>query len=78
MERPVFVGATAAAALPAALAAAVFVSVPFAGTTTRPLAHHHTVKSRDRQQVPRLAVERATKRGKGREAHRARPAVLQH
>jgi hypothetical protein len=38
MARSVFVGATAAAALPAALAAAVLVSAPFAGTTTAPLA----------------------------------------
>ena len=38
MARSVFVGATAAATLPAALAAAVLVSAPFAGTTTAPLA----------------------------------------
>jgi hypothetical protein len=38
MARSVFVGATAAATLPAALAAAVLVSAPFAGTTTSPLA----------------------------------------
>ena len=38
MARPVFVGASAAAMLPAALAAALLVSAPFAGTTTTPLA----------------------------------------
>jgi hypothetical protein len=49
MARPVFVGASAAAMLPAALAAAVLVSAPFAGTTTTPLAAeqpvHHGVTS---------------------------------
>jgi len=35
-------GATAAAALPAALAGALLVSAPFAGTTTAPLANSHT------------------------------------
>jgi hypothetical protein len=39
MARPQLVGATAAAMLPTALAAAVLVSAPFAGTTTAPLAH---------------------------------------
>jgi len=38
MARPHIVGATAAAMLPAALAAAALVSAPFAGTTTAPLA----------------------------------------
>jgi hypothetical protein len=58
MARPVFVGATAAATLPAALAAAVLVSAPFAGTTTAPLAHSHstTLRSVDRTH----AVARAT------------------
>jgi hypothetical protein len=35
-------GATAAAVLPSALAAALLVSAPFAGTTTAPLADSHT------------------------------------
>lgn len=35
-------GATAAAALPAALAGALLVGAPFAGTTTAPLANSHT------------------------------------
>jgi hypothetical protein len=35
-------GATAAAVLPSALAAALLVSAPFAGTTTAPLANSHT------------------------------------
>ncbi|HEU5034477.1 MAG TPA: hypothetical protein VFT62_06940 [Mycobacteriales bacterium] len=39
MRRQATVGASAAALLPAALAAAVLVSAPFAGTTTAPLAH---------------------------------------
>ena len=35
-------GATAAALLPSALAGAILVSAPFAGTTTSPLAHSTT------------------------------------
>ena len=38
MGRPLFVGASAAAMLPSALAAALLVSAPFAGTRTTPLA----------------------------------------
>jgi hypothetical protein len=34
-------GASVAAMLPTALAAAVLVSAPFAGTTTAPLSDHH-------------------------------------
>jgi Na+/H+ antiporter NhaC len=34
-------GASVAATLPAALAAAVLVSAPYAGTTTSPLSDHH-------------------------------------
>ena len=37
----VVMGASIAATLPAALAAAVLVSAPFAGTTTTPLSDHH-------------------------------------
>jgi len=42
-------GASVAAMLPTALAAAVLVSAPFAGTTTSPLsdhqkAHHHGIR----------------------------------
>jgi hypothetical protein len=39
----VFVGASAAATLPAALAAAVLVSAPFSGTAVAPLADAHDV-----------------------------------
>jgi hypothetical protein len=45
MARPQLVGATAAAMLPAALAAAVLVSAPFAGTTTAPLAQTQRVSA---------------------------------
>jgi len=50
MERRVFIGASVAATLPAALAAAVLVSAPFACTKTTPLSdhhktHHHVAKS---------------------------------
>ena len=38
MARPQLVGATAAAMLPAALAASALISAPFAGTTTAPIA----------------------------------------
>jgi hypothetical protein len=41
MARRISMGATVAATLPAALAAAVLVSAPFAGTTTAPLSDHH-------------------------------------
>lgn len=40
MERKSLMGASVAATLPAALAAAVLVSAPFAGTTTTPLSDH--------------------------------------
>jgi uncharacterized membrane protein len=42
MGRAVRTGATAAALLPSALAGAILVSAPFAGTTTSPLANSTT------------------------------------
>ena len=42
MSRAVRSGATAAALLPSALAGAILVSAPFAGTTTSPLANSTT------------------------------------
>jgi hypothetical protein len=45
MGQRVFVGASAAATLPAALAAAVLVSAPFAGTSVSPLADAREVSS---------------------------------
>ena len=42
MGRAVRSGATAAALLPSALAGAILVSAPFAGTTTSPLANSST------------------------------------
>jgi len=41
VERKTLMGASIAATLPAALAAAVLVSAPFAGTKTTPLSDHH-------------------------------------
>jgi hypothetical protein len=51
MPAPRRTGATAAAVLPAALAGALLVSAPFAGTTTAPLA-----KSTDRAAVAPVAA----------------------
>jgi hypothetical protein len=45
MRQRVFVGASAAATLPAALSAAVLVSAPFAGTSVSPLADAREVGS---------------------------------
>jgi hypothetical protein len=45
MGHRVFVGASAAATLPAALSAAVLVSAPFSGTSVSPLADSHDVGS---------------------------------
>jgi hypothetical protein len=45
MGHRVFVGASAAATLPAALSAAVLVSAPFSGTSVSPLADAHQVAS---------------------------------
>jgi hypothetical protein len=45
MARQAYIGATAAATLPAALAAAVLVSAPFAGTKTAPIADKQPVAS---------------------------------
>src|SRR4051794_3080313 len=44
MARKVVLGASVAATLPAALAAAVLVSAPFAGTTTAPLSDQHKAR----------------------------------
>jgi len=52
MARPHLAGATAAAMLPAAVAAAALVSAPFAGTTTAPLADHTKVPARSAPTAP--------------------------
>ena len=69
MARRVVMGASAAATLPAALAAALLVSAPFAGTTTTPLSdvhkhrhpgrhHHHHARAGERRL--RASAPRAT------------------
>jgi hypothetical protein len=52
MARQALLGASMAATLPAALAAAVFVSAPFAGTTTAPLSDQHKAKTHHHKHCP--------------------------
>ncbi|HET7530107.1 MAG TPA: hypothetical protein VFJ98_04020 [Mycobacteriales bacterium] len=54
MVHRVFVGASAAATLPAALSAAILVGAPFAGTSVAPLAESHPVA--DATEQPETSV----------------------
>ena len=73
MAHRAVMGASVAAALPAALAAAVLISAPFAGTTTTPLgdthqAHRHSVHRDAHDQRGRAKPERGPRSA----AHKAK------